>query len=193
MFSFRVFCISILFCRASGFCSSTRVLVYTSCSSFYLSFYLDRQVTAPVCQYCGSTSKLVLGDTIYPHRQDLHHLRFWQCAPCNAYVGCYKPGSIVNGIRSDGTLPLGILANRELRAAKSQAHAAFDPLWQNKYFDSRSSAYRWLAKKLNIEPEECHIGMFSVDQCLLVQQYSVTFSQEYMSANSRAQLEQLMQ
>ena len=125
-------------------------------------------MTPPICKYCNSPSQLVSGDVIYPHRQDLHHLNFWRCAPCNAYVGCHKLGANVNGVRSDGTIPLGMLADPELRIAKQRAHAAFDPLWLNKYFDSRRDAYKWLAKKLGISPKACHIGMFDVSHCLLV-------------------------
>jgi hypothetical protein len=30
---------------------------------------------------------------------------------------------------------------------------------------SRSKAYAWLSKKLQIPPEQCHIGMFNIEQC----------------------------
>ncbi|MFB5268120.1 zinc-finger-containing protein [Paenibacillus enshidis] len=40
----------------------------------------------------------------------------------HAYVGVH-----------DGTdIPLGRLANRELRELKKQCHALFDPVWKNK-------------------------------------------------------------
>jgi predicted nuclease of restriction endonuclease-like RecB superfamily len=29
----------------------------------------------------------------------------------------------------------------------------------------RKEAYLWLADELNIEPEECHIGMFDIPTC----------------------------
>lgn len=65
---------------------------------------------------------------------------------------------------SDGTLPLGRLANAELRQAKRAAHAAFDPLWQSRRM-SRRSAYAWLAQQLGIAVEDCHIGMFDTESC----------------------------
>lgn len=107
----------------------------------------------PVCPYCHNPSALVTGAEIYPHRPDLHHKRFFECSPCNAYVGCHR----------DGT-PLGRLANPELRAAKQAAHAAFDPLWKTGK-KSRADAYTWLSLQMGIPPEDCHVGMFDVKTC----------------------------
>lgn len=117
------------------------------------------------CAYCNKPAELVGGEEIYPHRPDLYQKKFWRCRPCKAYVGCHKP----NVGYGDGTRPLGRLANAELRAAKSAAHAAFDPVWQNG-FVRRGSAYAWLADKLGIQPKQCHIGEFDVEQCKRVVQ-----------------------
>ena len=134
-----------------------------------------KSMSTPICPYCGMASLLVGGDAIYPHRPDLSTLKFWQCAPCDAYVGCHKPGANVDGVRSDGTLSLGRLANAELRKAKQDAHAAFDPLWRNGCFGSRRGAYTWLAKKLGINYKACHIGMFDIAQCHSVIKYCNDF------------------
>lgn len=107
-----------------------------------------------VCPYCGSKTKMVKGSVIYPYRRDLHEKHFFLCAPCNAYVGCH-PGT---------TNPLGRLANAELRKAKSDAHAAFDPVWREGGM-KRQQAYRWLAEQLGISREECHIGLMDVELC----------------------------
>ncbi|ANJ65152.1 hypothetical protein FROZEN_20 [Erwinia phage vB_EamP_Frozen] len=112
------------------------------------------------CQYCNKPAVLVQGDVIYAHRPDLAHLYFWQCEPCNAYVGCHKAG---NG-HGDGTTPLGILANAELRKAKSAVHAKLDPLWKNGSC-TRREAYAMLAKAMGIPSYECHIGMFTLERC----------------------------
>lgn len=119
-------------------------------------------MTAPSCPYCGKVSDLVTGKTIYPNRFDLHKKQFYNCAPCGAYVGCH----------SGTTKPLGRLANAELRKAKQAAHSAFDPLWQRKIIKdnmckskARSLGYKWLSEQLNIAFEDCHIGMFNVEQC----------------------------
>lgn len=110
-----------------------------------------------VCPYCLRAAWLVSGREIYPHRRDLWNRKFYQCKPCSAYVGCHRDGS-----------PLGRLANAELRSAKMAAHAAFDPTWQSGFMD-RNQAYSWLARQLGIEKNNCHIGMFDLDTCRLVE------------------------
>lgn len=110
-----------------------------------------------VCPYCLRAAWLVSGREIYPHRRDLWDRKFYQCKPCGAYVGCHRNGS-----------PLGRLANAELRSAKVAAHAAFDPVWQSGFMD-RNQAYSWLAQRLGIKKEDCHIGMFDLDTCRLVE------------------------
>lgn len=110
-----------------------------------------------LCDYCGERARLVSGAVIYPHRQDLSEKRFWQCAPCKAYVGCHPHTST----------PLGRLADAKLRRAKSAAHAAFDPIWRSKRM-SRKGAYLWLSERLGIASKDCHIGMFDADQCARV-------------------------
>lgn len=112
------------------------------------------------CPYCNQGATLVTGAVIYRGRPDLAGLKFWQCAPCAAYVGCHAAG---NGY-GDGTRPLGILANAMLRSAKKAAHASFDGIWKDGHMP-RKAAYRWLAKEMGLEEAHCHIGMFTVEQC----------------------------
>lgn len=108
----------------------------------------------PRCPYCEQFSELVTGDVIYPHRPDLFHKKFYLCRADDAYVGTH-PGTEV---------PLGGLANAALRKAKTQAHAAFDPLWKDGS-RTRKEAYAMLAKALGIEKKYCHIGMFDITLC----------------------------
>lgn len=125
----------------------------------------------PTCPYCQQPAQLATGAEIYRNRDDLAALSFWACFPCGAYVGCHKRGAWFyragKKVVSDGTEPLGRLANAELRAAKQAAHAAFDPTWMNTG-QPRKTAYAWLAHKLGIPVEDCHIGEFDVDRCRLV-------------------------
>lgn len=108
----------------------------------------------PFCSYCFKAADLVTGEEIYPHRPDLYSLSFWKCPDCDAYVGCHKRTK----------KPLGILANAELRKMKREAHSAFDPIWKNRTM-SRTKAYKWLANKLKLNVENCHIGHFNIEQC----------------------------
>lgn len=120
------------------------------------------------CDYCHQPAPLVTGREVYPHRPDLWEKRFYACMPCGAWVGCHPPATAPGGGVGDGTVPMGRIANAELRRAKSAAHAAFDPLWQGRRSMRRRDAYLWLAQELRIEPEDCHIGMFDLDQCRAV-------------------------
>ena len=106
-----------------------------------------------LCDYCGTVATLVGGNKVYPHRKDLYKKNFWLCETCGAYVGTHR-----------NDIPLGRLADAELRIEKRKAHKAFDPLWQ-KGKQTRSEAYIWLAKKLEINEDQCHIGMFDSDMC----------------------------
>lgn len=107
-----------------------------------------------ICPYCSLPARLVDGSVIYPHRPDLKEKLFWQCAPCDAYVGCHS-GTDKN---------LGRLANAGLRLLKSAAHRAFDPRWRDGSM-TRSEAYAWLAEVMNMNKNDCHIGMFDEDAC----------------------------
>lgn len=119
-----------------------------------------------LCPYCGKPAELHTGEAVYPHRKDLYSLKFWVCSPCDAYVGCHKPGATyAPGKVSDGTVPLGRLANQKLRLFKGMAHDAIDPLWKGGLFYSRNALYSALALQLNIPKANCHIGEFDEDQC----------------------------
>lgn len=111
----------------------------------------------PICPYCGNFTQLVDGKQIYPHRKDLRNRKFWSCEPCNAYVGTHQ----------NGYAPLGRVANKTLRHWKLIAHCAFDKLWKSENM-TRTEAYKWLAGKLGIEEQYCHIGMFDVAICKMV-------------------------
>ena len=114
-----------------------------------------KKIIAPQCQYCGQTSTLVSGESIYPSLKRLWCKRFYLCTPCNAYVGTSPDG-----------FPLGTLANAKLRDMRKKAHASFDTLWRgNTSYMSRFCAYHWLKTQMNIPSEKCHIGMFNVSQC----------------------------
>lgn len=106
------------------------------------------------CDDCNMEACLVSGAKIYPHRRDLFHKFFWECATCGRRVGCH-PGT---------HKPLGKLANADERTARSNAHAAFDPLWISGRM-KRKAAYAWLADKVGVSVDDCHIGMFTIEQC----------------------------
>lgn len=113
------------------------------------------------CPYCKQPARLTNGSVIYPHRKDLAKKKFWLCSICSAYCGCH-PGT---------KQPLGTPANRGLRSLRSQVHLAFDPLWQHRNVERaerakiRKAAYELFAQWMGMTEQECHIGLFSEEQC----------------------------
>lgn len=120
-----------------------------------------------LCSYCQQRAKFcVFDNTLYPYMRDYGPV--WICSPCQAWVGTHPSG-----------LPLGRLANKELRDAKIEAHRCFDPLWKDwdvAYPDLRvgsakirrvmkGRAYAWLAEQIGLSIEATHIGMFGIDEC----------------------------
>lgn len=105
------------------------------------------------CPYCGAAAELVDSKKVYKRSYGL----IWCCVnypACDAYVGVHRGTDV----------PLGRMADADLRAWKGRAHALFDPIWRSGRM-KRGQAYRWLARELGLIRDECHIGMFDVDRC----------------------------
>lgn len=106
-----------------------------------------------VCNYCGST--VILGSNAMIYGQEYGNGLAYMCTSCDAYVGVHKGTDI----------PLGRLANRELRTLKKRCHAYFDPVWKYGTI-TRRKAYARLAELLGIPENECHFGWF--DKAMLL-------------------------
>lgn len=112
-------------------------------------------MSAPICPYCNVIAKLEDSAKVYGGRS---YGMIWLCAnfpECDAYVGVHKGTS----------KPLGELANSKLRRARKASHKAFDSFWKGPGGLSRKKAYRALAKALGISVDNCHIGMFGIEDC----------------------------
>lgn len=109
--------------------------------------------TVVLCDYCGHPAELVDSGVIYGRSYGL----IWLCRGCNAWVGTHA--------NSPDHAPLGRLANAELREWRKLAHAAFDALWRGRGSGARAAAYRWLARELEMDLDDCHIAMFDVEMC----------------------------
>ena len=105
------------------------------------------------CPYCGKDAELKDSSIIYGFSYGM----IWICIPCDAYVGVHK--------NSKKCVPLGRLANKELREWKIKAHKVFDATWKSNPNCTRDYAYKGLSYELNINLEDCHIGMFDIDMC----------------------------
>lgn len=114
---------------------------------------------APICVHCGKKTYLT-SFFLRPHKKynkwsapSGNHRLVYVCPKCGRYVHVHK-----------GTnTPMGIPGDRELRAWRTLTHYVFDQLWNKK--GGRKKAYIWLAKKLKLDIDECHIGMFDEDMC----------------------------
>lgn len=113
-------------------------------------------IKGEICPYCKGGTEFVDSSVIYGKSYGMIYL----CRKCDAYCGVHK-GTKVS---------LGRLANKELRHWKKEAHKYFDATWKKKR--NRSEMYARLAKHLELPPEYCHIGMFSIETCKKVIEWS---------------------
>jgi hypothetical protein len=109
---------------------------------------MDNIVT---CPYCGRAAVFMSSKQFYGTD---YGTNIYVCRLCDAYVGTHKGSKT----------PLGTLANQETRNMRKMAHAHFDRLWKSRQM-SRTKAYQWMCRAMDLPPEKAHIGMFTADQC----------------------------
>lgn len=119
-------------------------------------------VQEPLCDYCGHPSWLVEASAMRARHDGL----LWACFACEAWVEIHED--------SPRLKPMGRLANAELRAAKHEAHVAFDLLWKWQGM-ARDEAYVWLSIKMGLPLACCHIAWFDVSDCKRV----ITIMRDY--------------
>jgi predicted GNAT family N-acyltransferase len=68
-----------------------------------------------------------------------------------------------------------------VKLLKQECHFFFDKLWRSRLL-SRNSAYKWLAAKLEIAQEVCHISMLDRNQLIK----SIELSKEYLDEHQVA-------
>ena len=108
------------------------------------------------CQYCGGTVVLRSADGIY--HENHSHTMLYVCSNyprCDAYVRTH-PGT---------NIPVGTLANHELRTLRNQAHHYFDQLYLSGLM-SKQDAYLWLAGLLQVPLSKAHIGFLGEYYCM---------------------------
>ncbi len=102
------------------------------------------------CPYCNKQANWVSNEKIYGRRYGKSYMAWW-CDPCNAYVGCH----------CNTKIPLGTMANKELREWRMKAHQKIDPLWTSKQL-SRKEVYQKLKDYFG---REIHIGETDIETC----------------------------
>lgn len=107
------------------------------------------------CPYCGAPVVYRSADGIYHENKAGTMLYVCSRYPeCDAYVRA-QPGT---------SLPLGTLANGELRALRRQAHRQFDQLHKTGRM-TKEEAYHWLADFLQAPQSQAHIGYLGEYTC----------------------------
>ena len=107
------------------------------------------------CPECGSPVVLKSADGIYHTNPD--HVQLYVCSrypQCDTYVRT-PPGT---------TIPMGTLANRQLRRLRVQAHKSFDRLYRSGLM-GKDDAYRWLASVVQAPMSCAHIGYLGDYYC----------------------------
>lgn len=113
------------------------------------------QNNAPRCPYCGSHTILRSADGIYIDNSRDTMLYVCKNYPrCDSYVRVH-PGT---------TIPMGSVANRELRSLRAEAHRHFDKLHKTGVM-TKQDAYQWLADLLSAPLSQAHIGYLGEYYC----------------------------
>ena len=121
------------------------------------------------CNYCGSPAILKPASEIFHDPKQKGYVYVCSHYPaCDAYVSAH-----------DHThLPMGTLANGDLRHKRILAHRALQHLCKSRHMEKRE-VYIWLQSKLGLNSKQTHIGQFSDWMCdeviRLCQQASVPF------------------
>ena len=109
------------------------------------------------CPYCGSQAFLRPASVLGKHGPTQDDEKYYVCARypfCDSYVKAHRHNQ----------MPMGTLANAELRKKRREAHKVFQQLI-DRGFMSRSEAYRWLQLQMGLPQEDAHIAKFSEWRC----------------------------
>lgn len=109
------------------------------------------------CPYCGGKAILrpasyVYGTAMIEKGRHLYLCTNWPA--CDSYVSAHK----------SSLLPMGTLANGDLRHKRILAHRALAEYQRCHYMD-KWAVYLWLQMQLGLSSEETHVGQFSAEQC----------------------------
>lgn len=107
------------------------------------------------CPYCGSPVVFRSADGIY--YDNSREVMLYVCSKypeCDAYVRVHVGTKI----------PVGTLANHELRTLRRMAHRYFNQLYLSGIMSKRD-AYRWLGDLIGAPQSEAHIGYLGEYYC----------------------------
>jgi len=108
-----------------------------------------------ICPYCGSNAVLRQGNYVFGANAVISHI--WVCTNypnCDAYVSAH----------THNKMPLGNLANKELRNKRRETHIHLDKIWR-KGIMTRKETYNWMMFVLGLKKENSHVAMLTLCQC----------------------------
>ena len=126
------------------------------------------------CPYCGAKATLRSSSAVYGDaaKTDGYLYVCDRYPKCDSYVGAHKKTK----------LPMGTLANGDLRNKRIQAHKAFDWMWKSGLM-TKWQAYKWMQGKLDLSDEQAHIAMFSEYMCdRLIAECNKAYANQQMAA-----------
>ena len=107
------------------------------------------------CPYCGGSVTYRSADGIY--RENPRGVMLYVCSrypSCDAYVRVHE----------GTTIPVGSLANGELRALRRETHQWFDRLYREGIM-TKDDAYEWLSELISAPRAQAHIGFLGEYRC----------------------------
>ena len=87
--------------------------------------------------------------------------------PCFTSARIIRSVTPISALIPGTVIPVGTLANRELRALRNEAHRCFDQLHRCGLM-SKQDAYLWLAALLQVPLSRAHIGYLGAYYCTQV-------------------------
>lgn len=107
------------------------------------------------CPYCGSSVVYRSADGIY--HDNSKNTMLYVCShypECDSYVRVHQGTNI----------PVGSMANHELRTLRRTAHYYFDQLYRSGYM-TKQDAYQWLSDLISAPISQAHIGYLGDYYC----------------------------
>ncbi len=128
------------------------------------------------CPYCGGSVIYRSANGIY--KDNSRSTMLYVCShypQCDAYVRTHTGTKI----------PVGSMANHELRALRKTAHYYFDRLYSSGYM-TKDDAYYWLASVIDAPMSHAHIGYLSEYYCKQVIEQSKAYLEKCRSKQKNA-------
>lgn len=112
--------------------------------------------------YCGARAHLYSNSFIYG--REFGGGKVWVCEDypaCDGRIGAHPDNR-----------PLGIMCDEETRLLRRKIHSIIDPIWIDKKGaerkKKRGSVYGWLQRITGLTGDDCHVGHFDKQMCMIV-------------------------